>query len=164
MTSGRINDVGQYMSRILKDEASIRQEHVALSIDAVTGEVEPYNDPTLDLRVYGVTVRSTKSRIEQSIANEVFLTGKERGGEAIAVMRSGMCDVALDIDHGLIQFNSPMRCSGNAGFVKLGNVNGAKQHKTLVGFAEESIAGPALGTRTKATVRVSLALQNGSTF
>ena len=157
-------EVGQVISRPLEDTASILQEHVALSIDSVTGKVQPYNDPGLNLRIYGVSVRSTKARLDQSVTKEVFLTGKERGGEAITIMRSGMCDVALDVDHGLIGFNSPIRCSGNAGLVKLGDVNGAKQHKTLVGFSEEVIAAPASGTRTKPTVRISLAMQNGSSL
>ena len=165
MTSGRVSDVGQVLPRKLKSTSQILQEHIVLSINATNGEVHPYDDADFDNPIYGVTVRSTKSRIDQSIGKTVYLTGTEREDEAIAIIRTGIVDVALDVDHGLIRYGDAIYVNGSDGTCKHGTQpNTLKSLRSLVGFAEEGIAAPAAGTRTQETVRVSLALMNGSSL
>lgn len=161
MTSGRVSDVDDVLSRVLDDTFAIVQEHIVVEVEGVTGIVKPDGGSP---HPYAVTVRSTQSRVHQSIGETVYLTGAEREGEAIALIRSGMVDLALDINHGDIDIGSALYVGLSADGTVISGTNPTTtaERLLLVGWAEEHIVQPASGERTQETVRASLDMRGAN--
>ena len=153
----RAGDDGVIM-RTLKSTSVLDEDCLVVKTDA-DGIVEPCDNAAVP---YGVAYRSTKDRIANSVGISQNQTGAQVDGK-VAVFRSGIAELPLDIDHGAINFGTAIYVgpSDNGKVVGGADPSTTAGALLLVGWAEEKIAAPAGGQRTKATVRVALALARG---
>jgi len=158
MAAGRERSVGKNFTRPLKSTTKIVEDHIVVSADSA-GIVDLCDNTVTP---YAVTYRSTQDPILQKVGKEAFLLGSEIKGE-IPLVRSGWVEVSLDVDHSAIDVGDMLIVgpSDNGRVVK-GNPATALEFTRRVGWAEEKIAAPGGGLRTKATVLVSLDIKGGA--
>lgn len=157
--AGRVVSIGKALNRELKGTTSLTEDCLVLSVGA---------DSKVDrcdaaLRPYAIAYTSTVDRLSMTIGNEVFKTGAQLN-DPIAVFRSGLVNVPLDVNHGAINVGDMLIVGGSGdGRVGKGNPGTATEFARRVGWAEEKVAAPSSNTsRTKATILVALDIRGGA--
>ncbi len=160
----RAKDVGFNFTRQLKGATSLTKDHMVMQIesDGTVGLCDDTNRP------YAIAFRSTLSRLDATIGNEVFLTGSQLadgGKEQIPLFRSGWAVLNVAKNNAAISIGDMIVVSdetGEDGKVEKGNPATATEFARRVGWAEEDVVAGAAAKAGAETIMVSLDILGGS--
>ena len=157
MAAGRDRSVGKNFTRKLKSDKSLDEDHIVLMQTA--GVIEPCDNTVIP---YAIGYRSTLDKFQNSVGKETFNTGADINAET-ACFRSGWAEIPLDIDHAAIAIGDMIIVGpADIGKVIKGDSTDIAEFLRRVGWAEETVAVPGGGLRTKDTVLVALDIQGGA--
>jgi len=138
--------------RTLKSTTKIIEKHMILSAD-VDGVVDLATNTATP---YACTTDTTKSKRKQLIGIDEYDTGADVPGK-IKVIRSGLVDLSLDIDHSAIDVGDKLvvGASDDGTVDKAPDAWGTNDH-LAVAVAEEKVAVAPAGKRTQPTIKAAL--------
>ncbi len=158
MAIGRDRSVGKNFTRALKSTTKVEEENSVMMIDTL--EIVDLADNTK--MPYAIFYGDTQGRIERTIGQTTYLTGAQMDGE-VPLFRSGWAELPLDIDHSAIALGDLLIVGpADIGRVVKGDPTDATELLRRVGWAEEVVAVPGGGLRTKATILAVLDMHMGA--